>query len=116
MTSPRTHRTMGLGPTLPDFDTLRALYQDDPEAFEQFRTKVLRDALDSAPPAHHPSLEKLLRSIEQRREAAATPLEAVISASRAMQDAMEQLLSGWAQTRVAAAEWQAGVIIERLRR
>jgi hypothetical protein len=116
MISPRTHRTMIPGPTLPDFDTLHALHREDPEAFEHFRTKVLREALDSAPPRHHPALEKLLCSIEHRREAASTPMEALIAASRAMQDSVEQLVNGWAQTRVAAAEWQAAVIIERVRR
>jgi hypothetical protein len=107
---------MSLGPTLPDFETLCALHRDDPESFEYFRTKLLREAMDSAPPIHHPALEKLLCGIERRREAAATPMEAVIAASRAMQDSMEQLVNGWAQTRGAAAEWQAAVVIDRLRR
>lgn len=116
MTSSLTDRTMSIGPSLPDFDTLVSLHLNDPEAFEHFRRMLLREAIDTAPPVYHPGLEELLCGIERRREAAATPLEAVIAASRAMQDSAEQLVSGWAQARVAAAEWQTAVIIERLRK
>lgn len=107
---------MTLGPSLPDFDTLVSLHTDDPEAFEHFRSKLLKEALDCAPREQQPALEELLVGMERRRNAAATPVEAAIAASRAMQDAVEQLVSGWAQVRNAAAEWQTAVILERLRR
>jgi hypothetical protein len=77
---------------------------------------LLKEALDSAPPVHQPALGQLMSGMERTRKAAATPLEAVIAASRAMQDSVAQLLSGWAQVRGAAAEWQTSVLIERLRR
>ena len=49
---------------LPDFDVLVALYRHDPEAFEDFRRHVLREAVDCAPACHRPALERLLESIE----------------------------------------------------
>ncbi|MDB5773711.1 MAG: hypothetical protein JWM42_4085 [Burkholderia sp.] len=115
MTLPRTERTMRLGPSLPDFDTLVTLHTSDPEAFEHFRTMLLREAVDAAPSHHRPGLEELLCNIERARQTAATPMEAVIAASRAMMDSVEQLANGWRQARFAAAGWQTAIIIERLR-
>jgi hypothetical protein len=107
---------MSLGPPLPDFDTLAALHQDDPEAFEHFRRKLLKEALDSAPPDYQPVLQELLGSIERTREAAATPMDAVIAASRAMQDSAGRLVRAWGQARVMVAGWQTALVIERLRK
>lgn len=110
------NRTMSLGPTLPDFDTLVSLYRQDPEAFEHFRRRILRESVDAAPADYHAALENLLASIERRREAAATPMEAVIAASLALQDSLEQLVDGWGHVRVAVAEWQTAELIGRFRR
>jgi hypothetical protein len=116
MTSPKTIRTMNLGPPLPDFDTLAALHRDDPDAFEHFRRKLLKEALDSAPPVHQPALQELLGSIERTREASATPMDAVIAASRAMQDSAARMVKAWGQARVLAAGWQTALVIERMRK
>jgi hypothetical protein len=107
---------MNLGPNLPDFDTLVSLHRQDPEAFEHFRRLLLREAVDAAPADYQPTLDRLLSDIERRREAAATPIEAVIAASRAMTDSLEQLVGGWGRARVAVAEWQTAEIIRRFRK
>jgi hypothetical protein len=102
--------------SLPDFDSLRRLHLDDPEGFEHFRRRVLREAVDSAPPAHRPALETLLSRIDTARQAASTPMEAAQIAYGMMQDSVGQLLKGWEQAQAAAAGWQAALIIERVRR
>jgi hypothetical protein len=61
---------------LPDFDVLVALYRHDPEALEDFRRHMLREAVDDAPLRHRASLERLLDQIEIARESAANPMEA----------------------------------------
>ncbi|GAB3542298.1 hypothetical protein GCM10027343_14040 [Noviherbaspirillum agri] len=100
---------------LPDFDVLAALHRQDPEALETFRKHVLREAVDSAPPVHRPSLEQLLTQIESAREAAETPIEAATVAFRMMCDSVERLQHGWEQALDAVADLQAAVIIERVR-
>lgn len=101
---------------LPDFDSLRRLYQDDPEGFEQFRTQLLREAVESAPLVHRPALESLLSRIDTARQATSTPMEAAHVAFRMMRDSVTLLTQGWEQAQAAMAEWQAALIIERVRR
>lgn len=101
---------------LPDFDSLRRLHENDPEGFEQFRAQLLRDAVDSAPLVHRPALESLLSRIDTARQAASTPMEAAHVAFRMMRDSVMLLTQGWEQAQVAMAEWQAALIIERIRR
>jgi len=100
---------------LPDFDVLVALYKHDPEAFEDFRRHVLRQAIDSAPLQHRASLEKLLISIEEARSRVGTPMEAAALASQMMQESVRRLCDAWADAYEAAAGLQANLIIERLR-
>lgn len=106
---------MSLGIRLPDFDTLVALHQQEPEAFEAFRRHLLREAVEVAPPVHRPALEDLLGRIEATREAAATPMEAAIAASRMMQESVARLHDTWEQARHAVAGLQTSLIIERMR-
>jgi hypothetical protein len=101
---------------LPDFDSLRRLHEDDPEGFEQFRAQLLREAVESAPLVHRPALESLLSRIDTARLAAPTPMEAAHVAFRMMRDSMTLLTQGWEQAQAAIAEWQAALIIERIRR
>lgn len=106
---------MSQGIRLPDFDVLVALYQHDPEAFEEFRRHLLREAVDGAPEGHRPSLEKLLTRIEEERAEAKTPMDALRSASHMMQESVAQLRDGWEQARAAAAGLQAALLIEKAR-
>jgi hypothetical protein len=106
---------MSLGIRLPEFDMLVTLHQQEPDAFEAFRRHLLREAVDGAPPSHRPALEKLLCRIEETRAAAATPMEAVVAASRMMQESVGKLHATWEQARQAVAGLQTSLIIERLR-
>jgi len=108
-------QAMSDGVKLPDFNVLVALHQHDPEAFESFRRHLLREAVDYAPVMHRPALEKLLSRIETARASAATPMEAVLIASRMMQDSMNQLMTTWEQAQHAVAGLQASLLIERAR-
>lgn len=107
---------MHLDIRLPDFDMLVSLHRDDPEAFEAFRRHLLREAVDSAPPAQRPALELLLSQIEVARADAATPIDAAIIAFGMMQDSVSQLHNFWQQTQQAVAGLQASMLITRLRR
>lgn len=100
---------------LPDFDVLVALHQHDPQALEDFRRHVLREAVDFAPLQHRASLEKLLKEIEEARTSARSPLDAAAIAFRMMQDSVMRLQDGWEQAREAVAGLQTSLILERLR-
>lgn len=106
---------MSLGTRLPDFDMLVALHRQEPDAFEAFRRHLLREAVNDAPPAHRPALETLLCRIEEAHDAAATPMEAAITASRMMQESVGKLHDAWDQARHAVAGLQTSLILERLR-
>lgn len=100
---------------LPDFDVLVALHRHDPEALEAFRRHMLREAVDYAPVEHRQSLEQLVEHIETVRAAAASPMEAAISAFRMMQQSVTRLHGTWEQALHAVASLQTALIIERLR-
>lgn len=100
---------------LPDFDVLAALHRQDPEALEQFRKHLLREAVDSAPPAHRPSLEQLLICIESERKTATCPMDAAMIAFRMMRDSVERLHHSWGNALHTVAELQTSLLIERLR-
>ena len=67
-----------------DFDALVALHQQDPAAFEQFRTTLLQDFIASAPPEHQSALTHLKAQTDALRESAASPLEAAAAATSLM--------------------------------
>jgi hypothetical protein len=99
---------------LPDFNVLSSLHQQDPEAFEDFRRKVLNEFVESAPLIHRATLEQLVRRIESAREAAANPMEALMIASRMMHESLNQLHDAWEQARYAVAGLQTAVVLDRL--
>lgn len=100
---------------LPDFDVLLAIHRDDPEALEQFRRHLLREAVDAAPAAHRKSLEELLVRIEESRAAARDPLDAAAIAFRMMRDSVDRLQASWSDALDAVSGMQASVLIERMR-
>jgi len=99
----------------PDFNMLVSLHEDDPESFEAYRKILLRKAIDDAPAVQRPSLEKLLHRIEAAREAAETPMEAILLASRMMHDSVNRLSDAWGDVQEAVAGLQTALLIERLR-
>ena len=100
---------------LPDFDVLLAIHRDDPEALEQFRRHLLREAVDAAPPAHRPSLEKLLLRIEEARAQATDPRDAAVIAFRLMHESVDRLQESWNEALHAVAGMQTRILLERLR-
>lgn len=100
---------------LPDFDVLLAIYREDPDALEQFRRHLLREAVDSAPARHRQSLEDLLLRIERARDEARDPLDAAAIAFRMMRDSVDRLQESWGDALHAVSGMQARVLIERMR-
>jgi len=100
---------------LPDFDVLLAIHREDPEALEQFRRHLLREAVEAAPPMHRKSLEDLLERIEDARAGAHDPVEAASIAFRMMRDSVERLQACWGEALHAVSHMQANVLIERMR-
>lgn len=78
---------------LPDFDTLAKLAQEDPTAFEAFRTKLLQDAVAAAPAHLRPQLEATVAQLNTARAGASSPLEAASLANAAMMDSFQDLNS-----------------------
>ena len=107
---------MSLGIRLPEFDALVALHEQDPDAFEEFRRQLLREAVAYAPAQHHPKLNQLLCRIEAARATATTPMEAVLVASRMMHESMKRLQGSWEHAGQVLAELQAALLIERVRK
>lgn len=107
---------MSLGTRLPDFDTLMALYKEDPEGFEEFRKHLLMDAVGRAPKEQRPALELVVKQIDAARDTASTPVESMLIAFKAMQDSLAQLRNGWQKAHYALAGLQTSLIIERLRK
>jgi hypothetical protein len=104
------------GTRLPDFDTLVALNQRDPQAFEQLRKQLLDEAVSSAPEYRRPALARVLQRIESTRLRSATPMEAAVSASRLMQESLGTLLTCWQQAQFKISGLQAATLIERAQR
>lgn len=64
---------MGKHSDLPDFDTLLALWEDDPQAFEDIRDKLTRELLAQSPTANRRRLEGLQFRINMELQRARTP-------------------------------------------
>jgi hypothetical protein len=107
---------MSLGIRLPDFDALMELYKEDPIAFEEFRKRLLIDAVGRAPQEQRPALELVLKQIDAARDAAASPIESMLLAFKMMQDSLAQLRSSWEKAHYALADLQTSLVIERLRK
>lgn len=100
----------------PDFDLLVSLHEEDPEAFESFRRRLLQEAIASAPPAHQACLQQLLPRMEAARNAASTPVAAMLAAFGLMQDSVRELRTGWEHAHEEIAGLQAALIIAAVRR
>ena len=101
---------------LPKFDSLVAFYQYDPEAYEDFRKKMLEDEVAAAPPRLQAKLRTTLYNIEIARDKTKTPLEATIVACRMMFEATIQLRTGIKSLHYLTSSMQASLIIERAKK
>ena len=61
-----------------DFDAWAKLTKDDPAEFERRRERMLRDAIDEAPPAFRQRLEDLQHTLDLERKRSATPLASCV--------------------------------------
>lgn len=106
---------MGTEDQLPDFDTLAAMYRHDPEGYEHYRRRILRQAVDSAPSVHREDLEQLLVRIEQARNEATSPEEAARIAFDMMNDSVRRLNRTWKRAHYAIAGVQAELALLKAR-
>lgn len=106
---------MTLATQLPEFDTLVALYESDPNAYEALRANLLRSCIDHAPEIHRAALEELLTRINIVRAEADTPLEAAINASRMMVDSCLRLRTAMGELAGASAALQTAVLLDKFR-
>jgi Protein of unknown function (DUF3135) len=111
----RYDKESAVSPSLPDFDVLLAIHREDPEALEQFRRHLLREAVDAAPPAHRASLEDLLLRIEAARSRARDPFDAASIAFGMTRESVDRLQECWGDALHAVSGMQARVVIERMR-
>lgn len=100
----------------PDFDLLVSLHEEDPEAFESFRRRLLQEAIESAPANLQACLQQLLPRMEAARNTAPTPVAAMLAAFGLMQDSVKELRTGWEQAHQEIAGLQAALIIASFRR
>ncbi len=83
--------TLSHPPTLPDFDTLRNLARNDPEALENLRVALCERVIHEAPEHAKPRLRGLMFQINSRRKLARNDLEAAESISEMMNDSLQRM-------------------------
>ncbi len=77
--------------SLPDFNTLKVMAQENPEALERLRREHVEALIESAPEALKPRLRGLQFQIDSQRRLARTPLQSCINISRMMHDSFHTL-------------------------
>lgn len=80
-----------MGLELPAFDDLVTLAQDDPEALEDLRMRLVNAVIASAPPHLQPRLRGLQFRIDMERRRAKTPMAACLKISAMMHETFERL-------------------------
>jgi hypothetical protein len=101
---------------LPEFDVLVRLHDEDPEGFEVYRRRLLRQAVEEAPTRHREALEELLEVIEIRRARAGSPIEAAATAFQMMRQSVSQLQHAWRIGLDASAKLQTDTLMLQLRK
>lgn len=76
---------------LPDFDTLLAMYQQDPESLEKLRSKLTRKLLNSAPDSTRQRLEGLQFRINMELKRAGNPTARCLRLSGMMHESFAEL-------------------------
>lgn len=75
-------------PQLPEFEQLRNLARDDPEAFEAKRQELIEAVLARVPEGRRHRMRGLQWRIEQVRRRSGTPMAACVNLSRMMWDSV----------------------------
>jgi hypothetical protein len=99
---------------LPKFDTLVALYKQDPAAYDDFRLKLLNDEVEAAPAERRPALRRTLYKIEIARKKSKSPLEAAIMAYLMLCESTSQLRAEISKLHYLASSMEAALIIEHI--
>lgn len=105
---------MHSSPKIPDFDTLRQLFQQDPEAFETFRKRMLDDAVARCPAWYRQNMQHVLMRIEIARQAASTPLESLAYATRLMCESLDELNDALHQLQQELTDLQSLLVLKRI--
>ena len=74
-----------------DFDEWMALYEADPEAFEQRREQLIRTTIESAPDQHQRRLNGLQFQIDMERRRADSPLQSCMRISSMMWERFDEM-------------------------
>lgn len=67
-----------------DFNEWKALYENDPDAFEKKRQKWVKSLIQSAPSQYQRRLKGLMFQVDAERARAKTPVQACINISQMM--------------------------------
>ena len=101
-------------PSLPPFDELVRMHQQDPASLEQLRTQLLQQAVESAPTQHRPALEQLVVEMNNVRDAAASDAEAAAAAFRLMQRSVRNLGDALHEAMNRVADLQTTLLLKRI--
>lgn len=106
---------MSLPDTLPSFDELLILHQNDPAALSTLRDTLIRETIAAAPAHLHPALEHTVFRMDRARESASTPLEAAAAAAKLMTDSSEHLHVALDHLQSVCAGQQAEIVLQKMR-
>ncbi len=82
---------MGKHSELPDFDTLRAMYLEDPDSLDEIRNDLTREIMERAPDTNRRRLEGLQFRINMELERARSPEARFLKLSRMMHQSFSEL-------------------------
>jgi len=77
--------------SLPDFNTLKQMAQQDPAGLEQLRLEKINELIEGAPEAYRSRLRGLQFQIDAQRRLSKNPVQACMNISRMMHDSFYQL-------------------------
>ena len=77
--------------SLPDFNTLRQMAEQNPAALERLRLEKINNLIESAPEAYRHRLRGLQFQIDAQRRIAKNPLQSCLNISRMMHDSFHKL-------------------------
>jgi len=76
---------------LPEFDKLREMAQNDPEALERLRVELCDQLIQEAPEKYRRKLRGLQFRVDMERRRAKSPMAACIAISGMMHDSFDRL-------------------------
>lgn len=100
--------------SLPPFDELLRMHQEDPAALEQLRQRLLLQAIDAAPSEQRAALQELVGKMNDVRAAATSDWEAASAAFRMMQQSVRNLGDALHEARHRVADLQTTLLLKRI--